>query len=174
MAQLSGGELVTRSAIEQRGSLHLLGGTSFQVIDAEPAVVYRALLDTPRYTRMLPTVTASRVLSEQAGSRLVRLEHKRGPLGVSYDVRARMAPDRNDITFLVERSPDGAPRAAWGFFSARPYADGKTLLSYGVMADPGSGIVVGLLRGIVHEWILRVPRQVKGFVESKEGRTLYR
>jgi hypothetical protein len=41
------------------------------------------------------------------------------------------------------------------------------------MADPGDGILVGLLRGVVQEWMLQVPRQVKKFVESHEGRARY-
>ena len=35
------------------------------------------------------------------------------------------------------------------------------------------GDVMGLLRGVVHEWMLQVPRQVKKFVESTEGRARY-
>jgi hypothetical protein len=41
------------------------------------------------------------------------------------------------------------------------------------MADPGDGIVITLARSAVHEWMLRVPRQVKFFVESREGRARY-
>jgi ribosome-associated toxin RatA of RatAB toxin-antitoxin module len=173
---LRAGQLVKREAREERGSLQLMGGSSWQLIDAPPDVVYRALLDTGKYKRMLPAVTGSTLVAEQPGSRVVRLEHKRGPIGVSYDVRARFYPERRDITFGLEHAPGGAPRAAWGFFSVRPYgqAGNLTLLSYGVMADPGDGILVGILRGVVHDWMLQVPRLVKGFVESHEGRALYR
>jgi hypothetical protein len=173
LALLQSGKLVARASVEERGSLHLMGGSSWQLIGARPAAVFRALMDTHKYTRMLPAVTGSELLREQPGSRVVRLEHKRGPVGLSYEVRAQFYPERGDITFTLERAPTGAPRAAWGFFSVRPYGQDLTLLSYGVMADPGDGILVGLLRGVVHEWLLQVPRQVKKYVESSEGRARY-
>jgi hypothetical protein len=150
-----------------------MGGTSWQIINAPPSAVFRALLDTSRYSRMLPAVTGSSVISEDPGYRLVRMEHKKGPLGISYDIGARVYPDKRDITFLLKEAPLGLPRAAWGFFSVRPYGENKSLLSYGVMADPGDGIVLSLIRSAVHEWMLRVPSQVKSFVESREGRTRY-
>jgi ribosome-associated toxin RatA of RatAB toxin-antitoxin module len=171
--QLRAGELVSRAAKEERGSLRLMGGNSWQVIDASPAEVFRALLDTTRYSRMLPAVTGSRMVQEQPGYRRVRLEHKKGPLGISYDIGARVYTDRQDITFSLENAPSGLPRAAWGFFSVRPYGASQTLLSYGVMTDPGDGLLLSLVRSVVHEWVLRVPRQVKFFVESREGRKLY-
>lgn len=171
--KLRAGELVTRASTEARGKLRLMGGTSWQLIDASPDSVFRALLDTAQYFRILPAVTGSIVLDEQPGYRRVRLEHKKGPLGISYNIGARVYEERKDITFLLEEAPLGLPRAAWGFFSVRPYGEGKTLLSYGVMADPGEGLVLSLMRGLVHEWMLRVPRQVKYFVESREGRARY-
>jgi hypothetical protein len=173
LADLQAGKLVRRESVEKRGSLHLVGGSSWQLIGARPEVVFRALLDTHKYTHMLPAVTGSHLLDEGPGTRVVRLEHKRGPIGVSYEVRARFYPERGDITFLLEHGNKGAPRAAWGFFSVRPYGRDLTLLSYGVMADPGEGIIVGLLRGVVQDWMLQVPRQVKKFVESSEGRARY-
>jgi hypothetical protein len=173
LALLREGKLVKRAAKENRGSLQLMGGTSWQLIGARPEVVFRALLDTTKYKHMLPAVTNSTLVNEAPGTRVVRLEHKKGPVGVTYDVRARYYPERGDITFLLERAPKGAPRAAWGFFSVRPYGRDLTLLSYGVMADPGDGILVGLLRGVVHDWILQVPRQVKKYVESSWGRARY-
>src|SRR5262245_42406416 len=85
LAQLRSGQLVKRASSEHRGTLQLMGGSSWQLIDAPPDAVYRALLDTAKYNRMLPAVTASKLVNEQAGARVIRLEHKRGPIGLSYD-----------------------------------------------------------------------------------------
>jgi hypothetical protein len=54
----------------------------------------------------------------------------------------------------------------------RAYAGGKTLLAYGVMADIGNGLGSMLLRGSVHEWMMKVPWMVKRFIEGS-GRYLY-
>src|SRR3954453_11497171 len=63
--RLRSGQLVSRATTEERGSLRLMGGTSWQIINAAPDSVFRALLDTSRYSRMLPTVTSSELISEQ-------------------------------------------------------------------------------------------------------------
>ena len=172
-AELRAGKLVMRPKTEQRGSLKLMGGTSWQLIDAPPDAVYRALLDTSRYYRMMPAVTGSTLVGEQPGYRKVRLEHKRGPINIYYNLGTRVYPERKDITFLLEEAPSGLPRAAWGFFSVRPYGAKQTLLAYGVMADPGDGLLLTIVRSTVHHWVLAVPRQVKWYVESREGRARY-
>ena len=110
-----------RAASEERGSLQLMGGSSWQLIDAPPDAVYRALLDTTKYTRMLPAVTASRLVTEQEGARIIRLEHKRGPIGLSYDVRAHFYPERRDVTFRLED--------IFGVWDAEPLANGNLLIT---------------------------------------------
>lgn len=172
--KLRAGELVARPTSETRGKLKLMGGTSWQIVNAAPESVFRALLDAAKYDRMLPAVSGAQVIAEEgAGYRRVRLEHKKGPLGISYNIGARVYEDRKDITFVLEDAPLGLPKAAWGFFSVRAYGDSQTLLSYGAMTDPGEGLLLTLVRSLVHEWVLRVPRQVKFFVESREGRERY-
>src|ERR1044071_6315105 len=52
--RLDAGQLVFRRMVKNQGRLRLMGGSSWQVIDARPDVVWRALLDTPRYRRMMP------------------------------------------------------------------------------------------------------------------------
>jgi hypothetical protein len=121
----------------------------------------------------MPAVTGSTLIGEQPGYRKIRLEHKRGPVNISYNIGTRAYPERKDLTFLLEEAPYGLPRAAWGFFSVRPFGAKQTLLAYGVMADPGDGIVLTLVRSQVHHWMLAVPRQVKWYVESREGRARY-
>ncbi|MFT3921101.1 MAG: SRPBCC family protein [Myxococcales bacterium] len=170
---LRAGKLVARAKTEDRGSLRLIGGTSWQLIDAPPDAVFRALLDTSRYYRMMPAVTGSTLVAEQPGYRKVRLEHKKGPVALSYNLGTHVYPERRDITFSLEEAPAGLPRAAWGFFSVRPFGAKQTLLAYGAMADPGDGLVLTLVRSTVQEWMLQVPRQVKWYVESREGRARY-
>jgi hypothetical protein len=171
--RLRAGELVARPSSEERDGLRLIGGTSWQLVDAPPEQVFRALCDTSRYARMLPAVTGSSLLHEQPGYHRVRLEHKKGPIGISYEVGARFYQERLDVTFALESAPYGLPKAAWGFFSVRPYGTRQTLLAYGVMTDPGDGLVLSFVRSSVHEWLLRVPRQVKFYVESREARARY-
>jgi len=172
-ARLSAGKLVTRPVTETRGDLRLIGGASWQIIDAPPEIVFRALLDTKNYPHSLPTVSAASVVSDSKTMRRVRFEHKRGPFGIAYRLALTVDPERRDVTFKLNDRLESGMRAVWGFMAATPYGANRTLLSYGVMADPGDGLIVGIVRGVIHEWMLRVPMQVKKYVESPYGRRLY-
>ncbi|MDB4985249.1 MAG: hypothetical protein JWN04_427 [Myxococcaceae bacterium] len=171
--RLVAGQLVTRPVSERRGDLRLIGGSSWQVIKAPPEVVLRALLDTKSYDKLLPTVTGASLVTEAPTMRRVRVEHKRGPLGIAYRLALTIDAQRHDINFKLNDRLDSGMRAAWGYLTATPYGQNQTLLSYGVMADPGDGLIVGIVRGVIHEWMLKVPAQVRRHVESKQGRALY-
>lgn len=172
-AELAAGKLVVRPTTERRFTLKLIGGSSYQVVDATPDAVFRALLDTRYYAKMLPAVSGAELVSEQSDARRVRIDHKKGPLGVSYRMLLRIDRARRDIGFKLNDPLDSGVRAAWGFLTVHPYGASKSLIAYGVMADPGDGILVGLARGVIHDWLLRVPEQVRKFVESPTGRKLY-
>lgn len=122
---------------------------------------------------MIPTVSKAKTVVSQPDYRVVRFEHRAGPVGMQYDLNLKLNAQSYDITFSLDPNAKEGPRAAWGFISLRPYGPGRTLLSYGVMADPGDGIVTTMLRGTVHEWMLRVPEQMKRFMESTAARSLY-
>lgn len=172
-ARLTAGKLVTRPVTEKRGDLRLIGGASWQIINAPADIVFRALLDTKNYPHSLPTVSAASVVSDNKTMRRVRFEHKKGPLGIAYRLALTVDPQRRDVTFKLNDKLESGMRAVWGFMAATPYGANQTLLSYGVMADPGEGLIVGIVRGVIHEWMLRVPSQVKKHVESPYGRRLY-
>jgi ribosome-associated toxin RatA of RatAB toxin-antitoxin module len=173
--RLDAGELVFRSKTRNKGSLRLMGGASWQVIDASPDSVWKALLDTSHYHRMMPQVIEARLVRNKANVRTVFLRQgAKGLFEASYFLKVNVNEERRDITFTVDdQRPHDLLKAAWGFYSVRAYRGGKTLLAYSVMADVDGGPVVGLMRGTMHEWMLRTPSLVKGFVEGS-GRRLYR
>jgi hypothetical protein len=173
-ASLDSGALVSRPMSERRGSLDLMGGTSYQVIDAPLRVVWSALLDTRYYHRMMPRVLEAKLVSEGADQRTVFMRQGAGPFERNYYLTVHIREDRGDITFSVDEHRPHDLRAAWGFYNVRPYADGsKTLLAYGVMADLDVGTLGSWLKGDVHEWLLKVPWTVKRFVEGS-GRYIYK
>ena len=173
-AELDRGALVQRPIVERRGSLELMGGTSYQVIDAPLKVVWSALLDTEHYHRMMPRVLEAKVVSDAGNARTVFMRQGAGPFERAYYLTVRTYEDRGDITFSVDERRPHNLRAAWGFYTVRPYADGKkTLLAYGVMADLDVGGIGAFLRDDMHEWLLKVPWTVKRFVEGS-GRYIYK
>jgi hypothetical protein len=173
-ASLDKGALVQRPIVERRGSLDLMGGTSYQVIDAPLPVVWNALLDTDHYHRMMPRVLEARVVKDDPRERTVFMRQGAGPFERTYYLNVRVYADRGDITFSVDERRPHNVRAAWGFYTVRPYADGaKTLLAYGVMADLDVGGIGAFVKGDMHDWLLKVPWTVKRFVEGS-GRYIYK
>lgn len=174
-ASLDQGALVQRPIVERRGSLDLMGGTSYQVINAPLKVVWNALLDVEHYHRMMPSVLEAKLVQGTgANERTVFMRQGAGPIERAYYLKVRANEERGDITFTVDDARPHNVRAAWGFYTVRPYADGaKTLLAYGVMADLDIGALGAFIRGDMHDWLLKVPWTVKRFVEGS-GRYIYK
>lgn len=172
-ARLRAGELVQRPATERRGRLHLMGGTSFQVVDAPRDVVWQALVDTEHYSKMLPQVLEARLVQDRGAHRLVYLRQgQQGFVETAYYLDVDLDQQRGDIAFRMDSKRPHDLRAAYGFYSVRPFESGRTLLCYGIMADIGEGVLRSLLRGAVQEWMLKTPWMVKRFVEGS-GRWIY-
>ena len=172
LARLERGELLQRRSTIERDGLRLMGGTSWQVIDAAPSSVWRALLDTGHYSKMLPQVTEARVVRESGDDRTLYLQHGNAVAHTSYYLDLHVDRDKHRITFSVDATRPRSIRAGFGVYTVRPYRDGRSLLVYGVMADIGDGPLRALLRPTVHEWMMKVPWMVKRFVEGS-GRDLY-
>lgn len=171
-ASLERGELVERRSSREHGELRLMGGSSWQLIDSPPEVVWQALLDTPRYPRFLPQVAEARLVKQAGGTRQVFVRHG-GLASASYYVSLRVESPLREISFRIEESGAIGVRAAWGFYSLRPYGHGRTLLAFGIMADIGGGLLTAIVRPQVHEWMMKVPWMVKRFLEGG-GRDLYK
>jgi len=177
LSRLERGDLVVRESSERRGELRLVGGTSFQVVKATPDVVWQALLDTQYYRRMLPELESAQLVRETPNGgrvqRIVNMTHGRGPAVASYSLVMQVDAGKRDIAFRMDETRPHDIRAAWGFYTVRPHGEGRTLLVFGVLADPGDGLFKTVLRPAVQEWALRVPWMVKRFVEGS-GRFIYK
>lgn len=167
--KLDRGQLVQRRVSQHRGGLRLIGGTSWQVIQASPETVWQALLDTAHYDRMLPQLSEAWLVRDAGDNRTVYLRH--GNIAqTSYFLDVHLDRAWYAIRFKLDESRSHRIRAAWGFYSVRPYSRGRSLLTYGVMADIGDGLLTALIRPTVHEWMMKVPWLIKRFVEQHELR----
>ena len=171
-SQLRRGRLVTRNETEMRDGLRLIGGTAFQVINAPPEVVWRAVMDIERWNRFVPQVVESRTVSSASGRKTIYLRHEHGPVEAAYHLRLTHMDSQRMAQFRLDRTRRNDLREGWGFFIVAPFGNGKTMITFGVMADVGSGIITGLVRPTVHEWMLRIPQQLKSWVEGA-GRRRY-
>ncbi len=171
--KLESGELVSRRQTSRRDGLDLIGGSSWQVIDAPPDLVWRALLDTNHYPRMMPQVLEAKLIEKREGQRTVFV--RQGQKGIAekkYYLHVQIHEAKRDITFAVDEQRPHDLRAAWGFYTVRPYKQDRTLLAYGILADLGGGIFESVFETQIHDWMLKTPWMVKRFVEGS-GRKLY-
>ncbi len=173
-ARLEAGRIVLRPVVRRSGERKLFGGASWQVIDRPVEEVWAALLDVERYDQMLPEVRRVRVVARDGARRIVRIEHGNALIHVGYHVRLEPRREHRELLFRLDRDRPSDLQAAWGFIRLRPWGSSRTLVSFGAMADVGSGLVSGALRPLVHEWMLKVPWTLKKYLERGRGRTRYR
>lgn len=171
-AQLKRGELVMRQEARRQGELQLIGGTSWQIIDLPADAVWSAVRDTDRYDRFVPELKQARLIEENGRQRMVAMRHESGPVEAKYTLKMRFTNDQKMAQFRLDRTRPHDIREGWGFFMVKPYGKKKSMLTFGVMADVGTGLVAGIVRSQVHEWMLRIPGQLKRYVEGS-GRARY-
>lgn len=173
LSRLESGKLVIRPAVKHHGRTRLIGGSSWQVIDAPLDVVWRALLDTQYYPRMLPEVDEAHVVARDGDRRrTVFVRHRAGLIEASYYLDVDIDAKRRDIRFKIDTGRPHDLRGAWGLYALRPYSGGRSLLAFRVMADIEGGLLGMLVEPLLHKWMLRIPWTVRRFVEGS-GKYIY-
>lgn len=169
---LESGELVMKPKNEQRGSLKLFGGQSWQIVDVPAETAWRALQDLPRYKRFIPLATESDVKGRHGDEIDLAIRQQWGPVDIRYVLQTTFDGDKKAMVFRLDHSQGHELRAGWGFLRVRPWKDGKTLVSFGAMVDIGDGVLVSVIRPAVRKDLLRIPTKFKRYVEG-DGRELY-
>jgi ribosome-associated toxin RatA of RatAB toxin-antitoxin module len=169
---LMAGELVMKQKNELRGSLKLIGGQSWQIIDVPPDLAWRALADLPRYKRFIPLATETEIKHQAGEEADLAIRQEWGPIDVRYVLQATLEPDRRTMMFRVDHSQAHDIRAGWGFMRIRPYRGNRSLVSFGALVDIGDGVFVSIIRPAIRRDLLRIPAYFKRHIEG-EGRSLY-
>ena len=171
--KLRDGEIVVRPKTEARGRLQLIGGTSYLIVDASPDAVWQAVRDAPNFHKMLPQAHTTKVLAQSDEHARVRLSHSYGPMATSYVLDLRYLNETRVMMFRLNERYAGGMEAGWGFIRIGEHSNGQTLISFGAMVDIGQRLGTNLVKGQIHEWLLKVPLTMKWHIEG-EGRTAYR
>lgn len=169
---LMAGELVMKQKNEQRGTLKLIGGQSWQIVDVPVDVAWQALTDLARYKHFIPLVTESYVRHQAGNEADLAIRQQWGPIDVRYVFQTTLEPDRRSVVFRVDHSQPHDIRAGWGFIRVRPFKGNRTLVAFGALVDIGDGVFVSIIRPAVRRDLLRVPFYFKRHLEG-EGRMLY-
>lgn len=171
-ALLAQGELLMRPLHKVKNGLDLIGGSSWQVIDESPDLVWRAIHDVSRYHKLLPAVVEARVVEARPERSEIYVRNGVWPIYASYYLVLREDVATRTLEFAVDQDRPHALTAGWGFARVLPYGRSKTLMAFAIMADLGRGILATVARSLVHSWMLKVPFTVKTYLESG-GRNYY-
>jgi hypothetical protein len=164
-AELRAGKLVVRPELRSLHGVQMFGGMAWQLIEASPTVVYRALTDVPAYVKYLPAAEEVRLV-EAASPQTLFVQHKLGFIRSSYYVRTLRDPGRRTLRFWMDRTRPSGIRDAFGELRVSNYGKDRSIVSLVIMTDLGDGLVVGMIRDQVHTWMLRVPALLKRYVET--------
>lgn len=166
---LVAGQLVRRPETRREGANTYIGGTSWQRVHAPREVVWDAIVNVDNYPRLIPGVDTATLVEQHGARRIVYLRHRYSFVSAAY--HAIVNVDRRHWTIRFELDPTRPHdvRDGRGFITLDRYRRNETIVSWGVMADVGSGIVTGVFAPVIYDWILRVPYCVRGFVEGSSG-----
>jgi len=166
---LANGRLVRRRATRRRGQLRLIGGSAFQVVNRSVDDTWQVLCDEGSYTSWLPQTDDARTVWHRPGERVMRFRHSVGLVTAQYHLRLTYDHEHHDLAFRLDPQRPNDLRAAWGFFRVQPYEDDadRSLVSYGVMADVGGGVIGGMFRDQIHESLLLVPASIRRYAHQR-------
>jgi hypothetical protein len=171
VADLQAGHMVVRPDDVERGGHQYLGGVSYIMIDAPAEQVIGVLDDVRTYRDILPRTRSVRWLGiARDGDTIVELEQGNAVAHGKYVVRIRRDRAERDLSSAIVRFsldphyPHDIADAS-GFFHVETVGD-KTLLTYLVMVDLGSGFWGHMFEGRIRRAALSTPLLVKKYVES--------
>ncbi len=172
--QLVAGRLVSRRRTEHHDGRVFFGGTSFQAIDRAPDHVWRAVRDPEHFRDMLPRVEGIQVVARGDRFMVARFTHAYGVISASYHLRLTYDDEERDLTFRLDETRPNDVRSATGFLQVQtwPGRRDRALVTWGIMTSLDDGIVEGMLRPRLHEWMLRVPQTMRWFLHGR-GRDLF-
>src|SRR4051812_31004664 len=168
--RLEAGQSVVREDTVERGGRRYVGGAAYILIDAAPEDVAEALEDVRSYDHILPRTRSVRWIGmSRHGESLVEIDQGTSLAHGRYTVRVRrdqLSDDGGTIRFWLDHHFSHDIADASGFFRVDRTRDGRTLLTYVVMVDLGSGLFQRLFEEKVRTVALSTPTLVKNYVEA--------
>lgn len=163
-ARLLGGELVRRDLSRLEGRRMRYGGASWQRVEAPIEEVWQVATDPAALTRLIPSLESARVVQDRDGERLVEMRHNYGIAEARYHIVMRFDPGDHALQFHLDTSRPHDIRAGSGHMRLSRFRGG-TIVEWGMLVDPGGGMVMELFGPMLSEWLLLPPRCMRDEVE---------
>jgi hypothetical protein len=165
---LVSGELLRRDLSRREGSSRLYGGASWQRVHAPIEDVWEVATDPRSLTQLIPSLDEVRVVADHGSSRVIYMHHSYTIAETAYHVRMEVDDAARSLRFRLDRSRPHDIREGRGFLSLSSYR-GDTIVAWGMLVDPGAGVVTQIFGPMLNEWLLLPPRCMRDVVEP--GRT---
>jgi hypothetical protein len=167
MQRLLAGDVVVRNQSLARGQQRYVGGVAYAIVNVPADDLAALLSDVGTWKRILPNTRRARPVGEVNGDTLIEMTQGNALVQGTYTMRVHRQ-DRELRFWMDHRRPHDI-EDAWGFLRTDPLADGRTLVSYGVLVDLGPGLIRDLFEDKVRNLALSVPSRVRGFVVERSA-----
>jgi hypothetical protein len=161
---LERGELVRREMSLRESGGRLFGGASFQRVRAPVETVWVKAKDARALTDLIPSLDRVRVVEDRGSSRVLYMHHGYAIGETAYYVRMDFDDRARSLTFQLDTSRPHDIRAGRGFLKVSPYRGGA-IVSWGMLMDPGGGLVLDAFGPTLNGWLLRPPSCMRDAVE---------
>jgi hypothetical protein len=156
------GQTVARTQTLDRGGRHYVGGVTYALLDANADDVARLFDSADAWRRVLPETRSTRAVGTVGDDSLIEVTHGNAILQVTYTMRVHR--EARSARFRLEPRRRHDIEDVWGFLRAEPLADGRTILTYGVLIDMGPGLLRDLFENRVGATALTVPERMRGLL----------
>lgn len=151
------GELVRRDLSRREGGRALYGGASWQRIDEPPERVWARATQVSALASVIPSLDEARLVEERDDQRVVYVHHSYGIGATAYHLRMRLDHAAHTLDFELDTSRPHDITAGRGHMVVTPHRGGS-IVEWGMLVDPGDGIVMQLFGPMLGEWLLLPPR----------------
>jgi hypothetical protein len=165
-ALLSGGVVPRPMRFEHAGGRYV-GGVSYQVVNAPPAVVFASLSSVSSLPEILPNTHRARRISGSDSITRVELTQGNSIVRATYTVCLVADPVGTQLRFWLDRNQPHDIHDAWGYFRAQEFGLGRSLITVAAALDLGPGLGRLLFEDVVQTVALSTPHHIREFVEPR-------
>jgi hypothetical protein len=167
--QLFRGQNVNRRQDVRLGSRRYVGGVAYSIVDWKPADVTSLLYDTSLWRRFIPMSPHVARLANAGGDPRVEVSHGTAFVNVRYSMRIKR--EGTVVRFWMDPTLPHDIEDIWGFFRPEQLADGRTLITFGILIDLGDGMLRDLFENKVRELaVVEIPNNVRTVIGERTAR----
>jgi hypothetical protein len=161
---LASGEVVSRPMHFETETGSYRGGLSYSLVRAQAAAVLAALSNVATLPQALPNTQSARLIAVRGRLARVELVHSGG---ATYTVFIERSADRVELRFWLDSSRPHDISDVFGYFRVEPFGDRQSLVTVAAALDLGSGLTSLLFSDAVERTVLRIPGQIRSYVEPR-------